>query len=66
MKRRDFVRTMSAVGAGLLLKPGAPLSLYAQEAAADPAVSTFRRLSRLRAPQTRAGSGATFGLRGHG
>src|ERR1035437_7694512 len=38
MKRRDFVRTMSAVGAGLLLKPGAPLSLYAQEAAADPAV----------------------------
>ena len=38
MKRRDFVRTMSAVGAGLLLKPGAPLSLYAQEAAGDPAV----------------------------
>lgn len=38
MKRRDFVRTISAVGAGLLLKPGAPLSLYAQEAAADPAV----------------------------
>jgi hypothetical protein len=29
---------MSAVGAGLLLKPCAPLSLYAQEAAADPAV----------------------------
>jgi hypothetical protein len=38
MKRRDFVKTISAAGAGMLLRPGAPLSLCAQEAAADPAV----------------------------
>ena len=38
MKRRDFVKSVSAVGAGMLLKVGTPLGLYAQEAAADPSV----------------------------
>src|ERR1035437_5207117 len=38
MKRRDFVKTISAVGAGMLLRPGAPLYLDAQEAKSDPAV----------------------------
>ena len=38
MKRRDFVQTISAVGAGLLLHQGSPFSLYAQEAAADASV----------------------------
>jgi hypothetical protein len=38
MKRRDFVQTISAVGAGLLLHHGSPFSLYAQEAAADASV----------------------------
>jgi hypothetical protein len=36
MKRRDFVKTMSALGTGLLLGPG--FSLYAEAAAPDPAV----------------------------
>ena len=38
MKRRDFVKTISAVGAGALLKTGAPLPLGGQEAAADAGV----------------------------
>ena len=38
MKRREFVKSVSAVGAGMLLSPGAASSLLAQEAAADPGV----------------------------
>jgi len=38
MKRRDFVKTMSVVGSGLLLRPGFPFSLHAQQASPDPAV----------------------------
>jgi len=39
MKRRDFVKSASVVGGGLLLRPGSPFSLHAQEAKADPAVN---------------------------
>ena len=38
MKRRDFVKSISAVGAGMLLRPGSPHTLLAQEAKPDPAV----------------------------
>ncbi|HEY1159668.1 MAG TPA: DUF5054 domain-containing protein [Terracidiphilus sp.] len=38
MKRRDFVKAISAAGTGLLLRPGSPLSLHAQEIQPDPAV----------------------------
>jgi hypothetical protein len=38
MKRRDFVKTLSAVGAGMLLPQTSPFALHAQEAAADPTV----------------------------
>jgi hypothetical protein len=38
MKRRDFVKTMTAVGAGLLLQPRSPFVLHAEETAPDPAV----------------------------
>jgi hypothetical protein len=38
MKRRDFVKTMSALGAGLLLRPGTPLALYAEPIQPDPGV----------------------------
>ena len=38
MKRREFVKTMTAVGAGLLLRPSSPFLLDAQEAMPDPAV----------------------------
>ena len=37
MKRREFVKTISAAGAAMLLRP-TPSSLFAQEAPADPAV----------------------------
>ena len=36
MKRRDFVKTVSAAGAGLLLR--SPFSLHAQQPQADPSV----------------------------
>jgi len=36
MKRRDFVKTVSAAGAGLLLR--SPFSLHAQQPQTDPAV----------------------------
>ncbi len=39
MKRRDFVKTMTAVGTGLLLRPGSRFRAHAQEAAQqDPGV----------------------------
>jgi len=38
MKRRDFVKTMAAVGTGLLLQPSSRFSLHAQQAQPDPAV----------------------------
>ena len=38
MKRRDFVKTMTVAGAGLLLPSGFPLSLRAEEAQPDPSV----------------------------
>jgi hypothetical protein len=39
MKRRDFVKTMTAVGTGLLLRPGSRFAALAQEAAQpDPGV----------------------------
>jgi hypothetical protein len=38
MKRRDFVKTMTAVGTGLLLQSGSRFSLHAQQAQAEPAV----------------------------
>ena len=40
MKRRDFVKTISAAGTGLLLRTSAPLTLHAQQIrpAPDPAV----------------------------
>jgi hypothetical protein len=38
MKRRDFVKTMSAVGAGLMLGPGSSFSLMAEDAQPNPAV----------------------------
>jgi hypothetical protein len=38
MQRRDFVKCLSATGAYLLYRPGSSFSLYAQDAAADPAV----------------------------
>jgi hypothetical protein len=39
MKRRDFVKTMTAVGTGLLLRPGTPFAVGAQETAQpDPRV----------------------------
>jgi hypothetical protein len=38
MKRRDFVKTMSAVGAGLWLQSGSPFVLHAEEVKPDPAV----------------------------
>ncbi len=38
MKRRDFVKTMTAVGAGLILQPGSSVCVRAEEAASDAAV----------------------------
>ncbi|HEV2485964.1 MAG TPA: DUF5054 domain-containing protein [Terracidiphilus sp.] len=38
MKRREFVKTMTAVGAGLLLQPRSPFVLHAEETKADPEV----------------------------
>jgi hypothetical protein len=38
MKRRDFVKTMTVAGAGLLLPSGFPLSLRAEEAQPDSSV----------------------------
>ena len=38
MKRRDFVKTMTAVGTGLLLQSGSRFSLHAQQVQSDPAV----------------------------
>ena len=38
MKRRDFVKTVTALGTGLLLRSGSPFSLHAQQAPSDPAV----------------------------
>ncbi|MGA2807300.1 MAG: DUF5054 domain-containing protein [Terracidiphilus sp.] len=38
MKRRDFVKTMTAAGTGLLLHSGSPFSLHAQQVPSDPAV----------------------------
>lgn len=38
MKRREFVKTMSAVGAGLMLAPGGSLRLMAEDAQPNPAV----------------------------
>ena len=38
MKRRDVVKTMAAIGTGMLLRADSPFSLEAQEAPADPAV----------------------------
>jgi len=38
MKRRDFVKTLTVAGAGLLLPSGFPLSLRAEEAHPDPSV----------------------------
>jgi len=38
MKRRDFVRTMTAVGTGLLLRAGSPFPLAAQQLQPDAAV----------------------------
>ena len=38
MKRRDFVKAMTALGTGLLLRPGSQLCLHAQPIQPDPAV----------------------------
>ncbi|HUV69259.1 MAG TPA: DUF5054 domain-containing protein [Terracidiphilus sp.] len=38
MKRRDFVKTMTAVGAGLALRPGSSFLLEAEEARPNPSV----------------------------
>lgn len=38
MKRRDFVKTMSAVGAGLLIEPHSPFSLYAEDVQPNAAI----------------------------
>jgi len=38
MKRRDFVKVMSAVGTGLLLGSGSPFSLFAEGVKPDPSV----------------------------
>jgi hypothetical protein len=38
MKRRDFVKAISAVGTGLLFRSGSPFSLHAQQLPPDPAV----------------------------
>ncbi len=38
MKRRDFVKAAAAAGTGMLLRPGDPLALRAEDAKPDPAV----------------------------